>query len=160
MLAVASPASADPGGEERVREDDHPVPARRPLICSLETRYGRGGRGSPMSRTSREATLSELEDQLVKGGAAVIATDLDGVITHWSATAERLYGWSGAEAIGLPIFEFMITLDDRQLAEVRCKDGSLMVAHVRDALMKDDAGRPVGILGLSMDASSEPESPA
>ena len=112
-----------------------------------------------MSRTSPEATLSELEDQLVKGGAAVIATDLDGVITHWSAAAERLYGWSGEEAIGLPILEFMVTLDDRQLAEVRCKDGSLMLAHVRDALMKDDAGRRVGILGLSMDASLEPKAP-
>ena len=113
-----------------------------------------------MPRATREATLSELEDQLVKGGAAVIATDLDGVITHWSVTAQRLYGWSGEEAIGLPILEFMIALDDRRLAEVRCKDGSLMLAHVRDTPIKDDAGRSVGILGLSMDASPEPESPA
>ena len=106
-----------------------------------------------MPNATREATLSELEDQLVKGGAAVIATDLDGVITHWSATAQRLYGWSGEEAIGLPILDFMVALGDRRLAEFRCKDGSLKLSHVRDTPIKDDAGRSVGLLGLSMDVS-------
>ena len=119
------------------------------------------------------ATLSELEDLLVKGGAAVIATDLDGMITHWSAVAERLYGWTGEEAIGLPILHLLFARRNQRLGEeviasirrtggwegefeVRCKDGGVMLAYVRGTLVKDDAGRPVGILGLSMDADAPP----
>jgi PAS domain S-box-containing protein len=119
------------------------------------------------------ATLSELEDLLVKGGAAVIATDLDGVITHWSAGAERLYGWSGEEAIGRRILDLLVVPRDRRFGaesmesvrrtgswegefDVRCKDGGMLLAYVRGTLIKDDAGRPVGILGLSMDAEAPP----
>ena len=127
----------------------------------------------------RGATLSELEDMLVTGGAAVIATDLDGVITHWSAGAERLYGWSGDEAIGRPVVDLLVTLGDTPVAEkfmdsvrrtgtwegeldwdgefdIRRKDGSLVLAYVRHTLIKDDAGRQVGVLGLSMDAAAPP----
>jgi PAS domain S-box-containing protein len=32
--------------------------------------------------------------------AAIIATDLDAVVTHWSKGAQRLYGWSREEAVG------------------------------------------------------------
>jgi PAS domain S-box-containing protein len=121
----------------------------------------------------RGATLSELEELLVTGGTAVIATDLDGVVTHWSAGAERLYGWTGEEAIGLPILDLLVARRDHPVGEqiidairrtgswvgefeVRCKDGGVVLAYVRGALVKDDAGRSVGILGLSMDADAPP----
>src|SRR5215510_7990010 len=35
--------------------------------------------------------------------AAVIAEDLDGRITLWSGSAERMFGYAAAEAIGKPI---------------------------------------------------------
>ena len=35
-------------------------------------------------------------------GAGVCA-DSDGVITHWNAAAERLFGWSATEAVGQPL---------------------------------------------------------
>ena len=38
---------------------------------------------------------------------AVIATDLDGVITHWNHGAEQLYGWSAGEARGHNLFELL-----------------------------------------------------
>jgi two-component system cell cycle sensor histidine kinase/response regulator CckA len=31
---------------------------------------------------------------------AIVSTDLDGVVTSWNPAAERLYGWSAAEAVG------------------------------------------------------------
>src|SRR5262249_47025880 len=34
---------------------------------------------------------------------AVIAKDLDGIITGWNPGAERLYGWTAAEVLGRPI---------------------------------------------------------
>ena len=117
-----------------------------------------------------EAPQGELEELLVHGDAAVIATDLDGVITHWSAGAQRLYGWSGDEAIGRPFLELMVAPRDWAMAEenmasiqrtggwegefdLHRKGGASMLAFVRCALVKDDAGRAVGMLGLSMDVS-------
>jgi PAS domain S-box-containing protein len=113
---------------------------------------------------------AELEELLVHGEAAVIATDLEGVITHWNAGAQRLYGWSGAETIGTQFLDMLVAPVDRSAAEqnmesirrtggwegefdLRRKDGGSMLAYVRVAVIKDDAGRPVGMLGLSMDVS-------
>jgi PAS domain S-box-containing protein len=114
---------------------------------------------------------SELEDRLVKGAAAVIATDLDGVITHWSAGAQRLYGWSGEEAIGNPLLDLLVAPCDRPAAvenmesvrrtgdsegefDLRRKGGGIVLSYVRSTVIKDDAGRQVGVLGLSMDLSA------
>jgi PAS domain S-box-containing protein len=124
-----------------------------------------------MTTQRRGAKQSELEDLLVKGAAAVIATDLDGVITHWSAGAQRLYGWTGEEAIGHPALDLLVATCDRQLAvehmesvrrtggwegefDVCRKGGGSVPSYVRSTVIKDDAGRPVGMLGLSMDVSA------
>lgn len=131
------------------------------------------GDGRAAARRDRDAFVAELEEQLVQGGAGVVATDLDGVITHWSAGAERLYGWSAEEAIGQPVLDLLIPPADRRLAEasfesirstglwegefdVRRKDGGVFSAFTRGTVIKDDAGRPVGLLGLSMDISARP----
>src|SRR5690606_29220743 len=34
---------------------------------------------------------------------AIVSKDLDGIISSWNSGAERLFGWSAAEAIGQPI---------------------------------------------------------
>ncbi|UAW98510.1 PAS domain S-box protein [Halopseudomonas nanhaiensis] len=44
---------------------------------------------------------------------AIIATDLDGLITYWSVGAAQLLGWSESEAIGLPSRVFF-TPEDRE----------------------------------------------
>jgi len=120
---------------------------------------------------------AELEELLVHGEAAVIATDLEGVITHWNAGAQRLYGWSGTETIGMQFLDLLVAPGDRSVAEenmesilrtggwegefdLRRKDGGSMLAYVRVAVIKDDAGRPVGMLGLSMDVSLPPRDAA
>ena len=129
----------------------------------------------PLSRSwpAEPLRAAELEELLVHGEAAVIATDLDGVITHWSAGAQRLYGWSGAETIGSRFLDLLVEPSDRRAAELnmesirqtggwegefglRRKHGGSMVFYVRVALIKDDAGRIVGMLGLSMDAAAPP----
>ena len=114
------------------------------------------------------AIVAVLEELLIKGSAGVVATDLDGVITHWTAGAERLYGWSADEAIGRSVVELLAVPDDRPAAEanmesirsdgswegefdVLTKDGGIVPAYVRTTLIKDDAGRPVGLLGMSME---------
>jgi len=99
---------------------------------------------------------------------AVIATDLAGTVTHWSGGAERLYGWSRPEVIGRPITELTVGPEDAQVAEnimdcvrrtgrwegefwVTRHDGSRFLAYVRDVVVLDDDGRPLGLVGISID---------
>jgi PAS domain S-box-containing protein len=100
---------------------------------------------------------------------AVIATDMAGCVTHWNRAAERLYGWARFEALGRPITELTVGPEDQELAreimqsvetagawegdfEVQRKDESTITAHVRDTVIPDAHGRPVGLLGVSVSA--------
>lgn len=103
-------------------------------------------------------------------GQAVIATDLDGEVTYWSPAAEALYGWTADEAIGRPIFvltpsgpfldrahEVMTILREEgswtgEFELVR-RDGSKFTGLVTNAVIRDDDGHPVGIVGVSSDLS-------
>jgi PAS domain S-box-containing protein len=48
------------------------------------------------ARTKLSAIVESSED-------AIVSESLDGIITNWNASAERIYGYSAAEAIGKPI---------------------------------------------------------
>jgi anti-anti-sigma factor len=104
--------------------------------------------------------------ELVPERYAVIATDLDGIVTLWNADAEDLYGWSAAEVVGRPITELTVGPTDQSAAtaimdEVRRdgrwigefsvsgKDDSAFRAHVRESLTFDAEGRPTGLVGVS-----------
>jgi PAS domain S-box-containing protein len=100
--------------------------------------------------------------------AAVIATDMRGLITHWNEHAAKLYGWSSEVAVGRNIMELTVGPEEGGLAEeimrrvlagetwegefeVRRKDGSTFPAHVTDYLIRDAEGRAMGIVGVSTD---------
>ena len=91
--------------------------------------------------------------------AAVIATDMQGIVTHWNEYAERLYGWTREEALGRNIAELAEGIMEwvRSGAAwegevvVRRKDGSEFLAYVTDSLIRDSEGRAVGIVGVSTD---------
>ena len=98
-------------------------------------------------------------------GQAVIATDLDGVVRYWNDAAEKLYGWTAAEAVGHSIARLTVPDVSRQVAEqimdalragvswsggfsVRRKDGTTFPALVTDAGIYRE-GALVGIVGVS-----------
>jgi two-component system, cell cycle sensor histidine kinase and response regulator CckA len=126
--------------------------------------------------SSRDITARvQQEDQvrfqarlLEEVGQAVIVTDMEGVVTHWNAAAERLYGWAREEAIGRPVVS--LTTPDMSrvraeeiLEEIRTagswtgefqvlrRDGSFFPALISNSLVHDAAGRPVGLIGVSSD---------
>lgn len=106
--------------------------------------------------------------------AALVATDLDGVVTQWSGGAERMYGWTAGEAVGQPITALELTPADHSLGldiqasmhqtgtwegeyDVRRKDQGVFPAHVRSGLFLDDEGVPRGYMGVSVDISRRVE---
>ena len=110
-------------------------------------------------------------DLLAQVYNAVVATDLDGLVTYWNPAAERLYGWTAEEAVGKRIDE--LTVPEREAAratsimasivksggwqgefELRRKDGSSFPALVANRVIRDEDGRPSGIVGVSMDLTA------
>jgi len=105
--------------------------------------------------TARLAAIVESSDD------AIVAKTLDGTITAWNAAAERLFGYTAAEAIGQSIF--LIVPPDLQAEEEeilaslrrgerverfetirRRKDGSLVEIAVTVSPVKDRLGRVIG----------------
>src|SRR5262249_14464071 len=99
---------------------------------------------------------------------AIIGIDLNGVITSWNKSAERLFGYTAQEAIGQPIK--MLIPPDRQHEEpemlarlnrgervdhfetVRIsKDGSLLEISLTISPIKDATGRVIGSSKIARD---------
>ena len=92
-------------------------------------------------------------------------------ITSWNRGAERLYGWTRAEALGknateLLCSEYPIPLEqiEEELKStgewqgqiVQChKSGKRITAKCRWGLQSDNAGRPVAILEINSDLSQQ-----
>ena len=102
---------------------------------------------------------------------AVIVTTLDGVITHWSASAEALYGWRRSEVLGLNIVDVISApavveaAEEimQQLRRGRSWAGQFSVRHrlghefevfVIDAPLIRN-GAPVAIIGMSIPVSDQ-----
>jgi PAS domain S-box-containing protein len=92
---------------------------------------------------------------------AVIATDLDGKITFWNAFAETLYQYPAKDVLGKSILDVTVPDSERDKAkailaqtqglghwegqcQVRRKDGLTFLAHVTDAVIKNDQGKSIG----------------
>jgi PAS domain S-box-containing protein len=125
--------------------------------------------------TSRREAQAEVAIQaalLDEVDASVIATDVDGLITHWSRGAEHLYGWTRAEALGRSAG--LIVSQSADFAEVFAgvqrdghwegrvplgrKDGSEFPALVRVRMIDSDDACPAGLIGVSVDVTEQVES--
>jgi PAS domain S-box-containing protein len=101
-------------------------------------------------------------------GQAIIATDLLGNVTYWNNAAEKIYGWSPAEAIGQNIINLTPAQQSKEQANdimkilsegktwvgefyVERKDGRSFPAFVTDTPILDSNGKLAGIIGISSD---------
>lgn len=123
-----------------------------------------------------DLTHHQLADQTAQRLAAIVESsddaivmkDLDGVIATWNIGAERLFGYTAAEAIGRPIT--MVIPADRQheepeiLARIRRgeridhyetvrrrKDGSLVEVSLTVSPVRDHSGRIIGASKIGRD---------
>ncbi len=131
----------------------------------------RGVRGTLRDVTARRLAEDEarIRGQLLDAvDAAVVATDLHAIVTHWSRGAEQLYGWTRAETVGRPLRPMTLDPgdpdDERRLIErviatgpaevaqelVR-RDGTRFHGQVRTSLLKDARGGPAGVMAVTVD---------
>jgi PAS domain S-box-containing protein len=100
---------------------------------------------------------------------AIISKGLDGVVTSWNKSAERLFGYTAEEAIGHTVAELLVP-DDRKEEEPdilarlgkgervdhfetvrRRKDGSLVEISLTISPVKDQRGRIIGASKIARD---------
>ncbi len=99
---------------------------------------------------------------------AILSKDLDGRVTSWNASAERMYGYAAAEAVGRHV-SFIVPPDRREelsglmeriargerirhLETIRVrKDGRRVEVSLSIAPMKDGDGRIVGASAIARD---------
>jgi len=127
----------------------------------------------------RKATEEDVRRQaqlLDSVEAAVIATDLTGLVTHWNTYATRLYGWTAEKALGQAVGTLTVygsvssdsmssnTVDiwarlragESWAGEfiARRKDGPLFPAQVTNSPIHDADGQLTGIVGVSIDITA------
>ena len=88
-------------------------------------------------------------------GQAIIATDVKGIIYYWNKAAEKIYGWTAAEAIGKNVVELTPAQQSKEQGDeimksllkgeswegeflVQRKDGTTFPAFVTDTPTYDD----------------------
>jgi PAS domain S-box-containing protein len=118
-------------------------------------------------------TVRELTAHLANTPLAVIAWDRDGRVSRWEGQAERLFGWTVAEAVGRPTFEVAPPHPDdltrvtelvRELLAARrpravmqnrtlARDGRIVWCEWYSSVLFDDRGDPDSVLSLVLDVT-------
>lgn len=132
------------------------------------------GRTHELERRHNEEKLRTANDTLATifkaAPVAFIAADLDGRVTNWNVSAERMFGWAADEVIGhvapgVPpegVAEYLTRMN--QIASgneihspvVRWrtrKNGERFLASVTAGPLTDGAGRAVGVLAVIEDVT-------
>jgi PAS domain S-box-containing protein len=92
------------------------------LISRLLERVGM--QTAHADQRERALRQSEARTRLVLDTApdAFVATDRDGIIATWNAAAERMFGWSAAEAIGKPMRGLIVPPEFRERSDERRRE--------------------------------------
>lgn len=123
-------------------------------------------------RQQAEESLRQLAAIVEQSEEAIVSKTLDGRITSWNKGAEKLYGYSAAEAIGLPSSAFcppdLLDELDQLTAKVRRgqatnnietmrlrKDGERINVSLTCSPIKDAHGNIVGIATIGRDITEE-----
>jgi PAS domain S-box-containing protein len=123
-----------------------------------------------------ETGFEKLAARIVEGAAdAIVFTDREGMIRIWSGGAERIFGWSAAEAVGqsmdliIPerlrtrhwqnwdrVMETGLTRYATDVLAVPAlrKDGAPLSIEFTITLVRDDGGRIVGPAAIIRDVTA------
>ena len=123
-------------------------------------------------RKQAEEHVREQAALLDKAQDAIFVLDSDDRITYWNNSAERIYGWTAAEAVGKTSIELLFkgvitpqlakiikTVNERgewvgELQEYT-KDGKTVTVQGRCNLIRDEQGRPKSQLIINTDITEK-----
>jgi PAS domain S-box-containing protein len=123
--------------------------------------------------TEISGVLHRMEEQaelLDKTQDAILVRDLEGVVLFWNKGAERIYGWTAAEAVGRHVGELIYAetakfreANVRTLAlgewsgELRHlrKDRQELVIEARWSLLRDRQGQPKSVLAVNTNVTEK-----
>lgn len=119
--------------------------------------------GAVMEMDVRLAQKKQILDQI---NQSVLTTDPAGFITSWNHGAEKMFGYTAAEALGRNVlFLYDENEDDDSILQQnfmhdeqgeievrrRRKSGEIFWAGMSMSVMRDDAGQPSGMIGYISD---------
>lgn len=137
------------------------------IVESVTTYVGKANSQLQSERESLQVTLTSIAD-------GVVSTDTEGRITFLNPAAERISGWPKAEAIGRPVDEVLVTLDEttREIRSsttlraidldepqqsgnifLRRYDGELLPIEKHSAPLRDSRGHFQGAVATFRDIS-------
>ncbi len=115
--------------------------------------------GVELDRQQADFQIRKQASLLDKSRDAILVRDLDHRVTYWNKSAERLYGWTAAEAIGSTVQE-LLQVDAKVYSEAHAE--TLLRGEWLGEMHKTDkSGREVVIEArwtLVRDGKDEPES--
>lgn len=127
-------------------------------------------------RKQAEETLRQQAEIIDQIHDAVIAADLEGLVTSWNKGAERLFGYSGTEMIGhsvlqlfpeelqaqFPALVMRLREDGQQELELRQrrKSGEECEVLVSLSVRRDQQGAPIGMIGYATDITARKKAEA
>ncbi|HXN35277.1 MAG TPA: ATP-binding protein [Opitutaceae bacterium] len=121
-------------------------------------------------RAEAEQKIREQAALLDTANDAIYVCSLDGVILYWNQGAERIYGWSSADALNRPLADlFPIEVDapnssERALREEGSwsgerrritKEGRPVVVYSRMSIVRGADGRPKSVFAISTDITEK-----
>ena len=122
-------------------------------------------------RRRADIAANQLAALVASSEDAIIGKSLDGVITSWNPAAERLFGYTAAEALGQPIVSLVPPVGADALPALfarlragervaplttlrRRRDGSPVDVSMRVSPMRDGEDRLVGLSTIARDVTS------
>ncbi len=137
------------------------------VLARVAHRQRRAWEHALAGSTAQRHQVEELLGGLATASpAAIVAVDRDGLVTFWNPAAERILGWSAAEALGRPI-PFVPASRAQELTDIlertllgesvtrevtrARKDGSRIELLSSTAPLRDPAGTVVGSVAVMSD---------
>jgi PAS domain S-box-containing protein len=124
--------------------------------------------------TERKRAEEQIREQaalLDEAQDAILVRDLDQNILFWNRGAEKIYGWSAAEALGKNAIEILFKDRSQQFESARQaivqngewkgemhqvrRDGKEIIVESRWTLVRDEQGKPKSILVINTDVTEK-----
>ncbi len=128
-------------------------------------------RGEMEERHRAEERIAEQAALLDLAHDAIVVTGTDHEVLYWNKSAETLYGWPAAEAVGRGVSSLFLNDHDKAAIAARAKlfedgrwtgemdqvtkDGTALVVQTSWTLVRDAKGEPKSILTISTDVSQK-----